>query len=158
MSPSATSKASTTTKLPRPCSFLTQAVAAQISGDAAITNQATDVNEAESGYVACIFADPANEAGRVAVQVREVSGQPDLSTLREAATFFSQGEPVQPYQPFPVAGVGDRALGETTPGVAFIVFSSGDLVVYVGGDSSSVDAATLRAHVVDLARKIAEVL
>jgi hypothetical protein len=158
MSASATSKASTATQLPGPCSFLTQALAAQISSDPAITNQATNVTEAESGYVACIFADPTNEANRVAVQVRRVSGRSDVSTLRDAATFFSQGEPVQPYQSFPVAGVGDSALGETTPGVAFIVFSSGGLVVFVGADSSSVSAASLRARVENLARQVAESL
>jgi hypothetical protein len=158
MSVSATSTSSTAAHLPRPCSFLTQAVAAQISGDPKIANQATDATETESGYVACIFADTTNESNSVAVQIRRVPGGVDPSTLREAATFFSLGEPVQPFQRFPVAGVGDRGLGATTPGVAFIVFSRGDLLVYVGADSSSVSAASLRASVENLAHQVAEAL
>lgn len=154
----ATSTSSTPTPLPRPCSFLTQAVAAQISGDPAVTNQATDATETESGYIACIFADTTNEANSMAVQIRRVRGGADPSTLREAATFFSLGEPVQPFQRFPVAGVGDSALGATTPGVAFIVFSSGDLLVYVGADSSSVSPTSLRASVENLAQQVDEAL
>jgi hypothetical protein len=78
--------------------------------------------------------------------------------LREAAAFFSRGEPVQPFQPFSVVGVGDSALGETTLGVAFIVFSVGDLVVYVGAGSASLSVASLRAGVDALARKVAVAL
>jgi hypothetical protein len=158
MSASATSTSSAAAQSPRPCSFLTETVAAQISGDTTIANQATDVTETESGYVACIFADTKNEANSVAVQIKRVSGGVDPSTLREAATFFSLGEPVQPFQPFSVVGVGDSALGETTPGVAFIVFSRGDLLVYVGADSPSVSAASLRASVEDLAKQVAAAL
>jgi hypothetical protein len=154
----ATSTSSTAAQVPRPCSLLTQAIAAQISGDPAITNQAINVRETESGYVACIFADTTNEANSVAVQIRRLPGGADQSTLQEAATFFSLGEPVQPFQRFPVAGVGDGALGATTPGVAFVVFSSGDLLVYVGADSSSVSAASLRASVENLAQQVAEAL
>ena len=158
MSAIATSTSSAAAQSPRPCSFLTETVAAQISGDTTITNQATDVTETESGYVACIFADTKNEANSVAVQIKRVSGGVDPSTLREAATFFSLVEPVQPFQPFSVVGVGDSALGETTPGVAFIVFSRGDLLVYVGADSPSVSAASLRASIEDLAKQVAAAL
>jgi hypothetical protein len=156
VSASATSTSSTA-QLPEPCSFLTRAVAAQISGDTTVANQATNVTETESGYVACIFADSKDEANSVAVQIKRVSGGVDLSTLRGAAAFFSLGEPVRPFQPFSVVGVGD-ALGETTPGVAFIVFSVGDLLVYVGAGSASLSAASLRAGVDTLARKVAAAL
>jgi hypothetical protein len=157
VSASATSTSSIA-QLPEPCSFLTRAVAAQISGDTTVANQATNVTETESGYVACIFADSKDEANSVAVQIKRVSGGVDLSTLRGAAAFFSLGEPVRPFQPFSVVGVGDSALGETTPGVAFIVFSVGDLVVYVGAGSASLSAASLRAGVDTLARKVAAAL
>jgi hypothetical protein len=142
--------------LPRPCSFLTWTVAAAISGDTKVSNQASDVVETESGYVACIFADTADEANSVAVQVKRVpGGAVGSSTLRDAATFFSQGEAVQPYQPFAVPGIGDHALGEATPGVAFVVFSRGDLVVYVGAGSATVGGDALRAGVTNLAQQIA---
>lgn len=157
-SPRASSTAETFARPPRPCSSLTQATAAQISGDTAVTKQATDQVETESGYVACIFADTRDEADRVEVQIKRVSGGVDLSALREAATFFSLGEPVQPFQAFPVVGVGDHALGEATPGVAFIVFARGDLLVYVGAGSTSVGADVLRTSVDNLARKIAAAL
>jgi hypothetical protein len=149
---------SSTPELPRPCSFLTKAIAAQISGDTAMTNRATNVAETPSGYVACVFADTKKEANSVAVRIRRVSGGVDPSTLREAATYFSRGEPVQPFEPFSVLGVGDNALGETTPGVAFIVFSSGELLIYVGAASASIGAASLRAGVEHLAKQIAATL
>ena len=154
---SATSTSSTA-QLPEPCSFLTQTVASQISGATTMANQATNVTETESGYVACIFADSKDAANSVAVQIKRVSGGVDLSTLRAAAAFFSLGEPIRPFQPFSVVGVGDSALGEITPGVAFIVFSVGDLVVYVGAGSASLSAASLRAGVDTLARKVAAAL
>jgi hypothetical protein len=154
--PPAAASASLTAGLPRPCSFLTRTVAAGISGDTKVSNQAADVLETESGYVACIFADTADEANNVAVQVRSVpGGAVGLSTLRDAATFFSLGEPVQPFQPFAVPGIGDRALGEATAGVAFVVFSRGDLVIYVGAGSATVGGAALRAGVANLAQQIA---
>jgi hypothetical protein len=84
-SPSSASTASTG-RLPRPCSFLTQAIAAQVSGDPNVSNQATNVLETESGYVACIFADTKDEANSAAVQIKRVSGGVDSSTLRAAAT------------------------------------------------------------------------
>jgi hypothetical protein len=142
----------------RPCAFLTRTAAAQISGDMRVTNQATDLVETESGYVACIFADTRDEAVRVEVQIKRVSGGVDSSTLRDAATFFSLGEPVQPFQAFPVVAIGDHALGETTLGVAFIVFARGDQLVYVGAGSTSVDAAALRTSVEKLAEEIAAAL
>jgi len=157
VSASATSTSSTA-QLPEPCSFLTQTVAAQISGDTTVANQATNVTETESGYVACVFADSKDEANSVAVQIKRVSDGVDLSTLRGATAFFSRGEPVRPFQPFSVVGVGARALGETTPHVAFIVFSVGDLLVYVGAGSTSLSAASLRAGVDTLARKVAAAL
>jgi hypothetical protein len=116
------------------------------------------VTEMESGYVACIFADTQDEANSVEVQIKRVPGGVVPSRLREAATFFSLGEPVRPFQPFSVQGVGDGALGETTPGVAFIVFSVSDLLVYVGGDSASASAASLRVSVEDLAQQISAAL
>ena len=134
-SPSSASTSSTG-QLPRPCSFLTQATAAQVSGDPNVFNQATNVLETESGYVACIFADAEEGANSVAVQIKRVSGGVDSSTLRAAAAVFSRGEPVQPFQPFAVGSVGDEALGESTPGVAFIVFSVGELLVYAGARST----------------------
>lgn len=157
VSASATSTSSTA-QLPEPCSFLTQTVAARISGDTTVANQATNVTETESGYVACVFADSKDEANSVAVQIKRVSDGVDLSTLRGATAFFSRGEPVRPFQPFSVVGVGARALGETTPHVAFIVFSVGDLLVYVGAGSTSLSAASLRAGVDTLARKVAAAL
>jgi hypothetical protein len=153
-SPSASSTG-TLAQSPQPCSFLTQATAAQMSADTSVTNQATDLADTESGYVACIFADTRDEADRVEVQIKRVSGGVDPSTLRAAATFFSLGEPVQPFQAFPVVGVGDQALGETTPGVAFIVFARGDELVYVGAGSVSVGPAALRTSVENLAKKVA---
>ena len=65
---------------------------------------------------------------------------------------------MQPFQAFTVVGIGDHALGATTPGVAFIVFARGDLLVYVGAGSTFVDAASLRTSVEDLAKKIAAAL
>ncbi|HEV3273336.1 MAG TPA: hypothetical protein VG299_00560 [Candidatus Dormibacteraeota bacterium] len=108
-----------------------------------------------SGYTACIFADTRDEADRVEVQITRVSGGVGPSTLREAAMFFSLGEPVQPFQAFSVVGVGDDAVGETIPGVAFIVFARGDLLVYVGAGSTSMSAAALRTGVTNLATTIA---
>jgi hypothetical protein len=128
-----------------------------MTGDSAVTNQGTDVIETAYGYVACIFADPKNEANSVVVQIKRVSGGVDSSTLREASAFFARGEPVQPFQFFAV-DVGDQALGETTSGVAFIVFSSRDLLIYVGADSALVSAASLRAGVESLARQVAATL
>jgi hypothetical protein len=157
MSASATSTSSAA-RLPRPCSFLTQTIAAQITGDTRITNQATNVTETEYGYVACIFADTKEEANSVEVQIKRVSGGVGPSALRGAAAFFSAGEPVQSFQTFPVVGVGDNALGDTTPGVVFIVFASADLLVYVGADSASVSAASLRASVENLAEEVAPAL
>ena len=144
--------------VPPPCSLLTRALAARISGDMAVTNRADNMTEPESGYVACIFADPENEANMVSVQIKRAPGGVDPSTLRAAATFFSLGEPVRPFQPFSAPRVGVAALGETIPGVAFVVFSVGDLLIYVGGDSASARATSLRAGVVNLAKAIAAVL
>lgn len=155
--PSATSTVAVA-QSPRPCSLLTQTTAAQVSGDSRVTNQAADLLETETGYVACIFADIRDEADRVEVQVKRVPGGVDSSTLRDAATFFSLGEPVQPFQAFPVLGIGDHALGETTPGVAFIVFARGNLLVYVGTGSTFVDAAALHTSVESLAMKVAAAL
>ncbi|MGA8667854.1 MAG: hypothetical protein WB804_13415 [Candidatus Dormiibacterota bacterium] len=107
-----------------------------------------------SGYTACIFADTHDEADRAELQIKRVSAGVDASTLREAAIFFSLGEPVQPFQAFSVAGVGDNALGETIPGVAFIVFDRGNLLVYAGAGSTSLSADALRAGVTNLAIKI----
>ena len=143
---------------PRPCSLLTQTTAAQVSGDTRVTNQATDLVETASGYVACIFADTRDEADRVELQIKRVPGGVDSSTLGDAARFFSLGEPVQPFQAFTVVGIGDHALGQTTPGVAFIVFARGDLLVYVGAGSAFVDAAALRTSVENLATRIAAAL
>jgi hypothetical protein len=155
---SSTTSTGTFSQSQRPCSFLTETTAAQVSGDTGVTNQAANLVETLSGYVACIFADTRNEADRVEVQIKRVSSGVDPSTLREAAKFFSLGEPVQPFQPFPVVGVGDHALGETTPGVAFIVFARGDLLVYVGAGSTFVGAASLRTSVETLAEKVAAAL
>jgi len=143
---------------PAPCSFLTQQTAALISGDSRVTNQASDVMETPSGYVACIFTDTMDEANSVAVQIKRVPGGAGPSALRAAATYFSAGEPVQPFQPFAVAGIGDDALGETTPGVTFIVFSHGDVLVYVGAESASVSGTALRGGVAHLAAQIAAAL
>jgi hypothetical protein len=63
--------------------------------------------------------------------------------------------PVQPFQPFTLNGIGDNALGESIPGVAFVVFAKGDSLVYVGAGSASLSVAALRSGVVDLARRIA---
>jgi hypothetical protein len=159
MSASARSSAtSVSSPATRPCSFLTRTTAAQISGDVEVTNQATDLVETESGYVACIFADTRDEADSVEVQIKRVAGGVDSSTLRDAATLFSLGEPVQPFQGFTVVGIGDRALGEATPGVAFIVFAIRDLLVYVGAGSTFVVASGLRAGVENLAMKVAAAL
>jgi hypothetical protein len=138
--------------------LLSQSTAAQISGDSRVTNQARDLVDTESGYTACIFADTRDEADRVEVQIKRVSAGVDASSLREAATFFSLGEPVQPFQAFSVVGVGDDAVGETIPGVAFIVFARGDLLVYVGAGSTSMSAAALRTGVTNLAATIAAAL
>ena len=164
VSPSGASTSATATtppgliaSLPRPCSFLSQPTAAGISGDAKVSNQANDVME-EYGYIACIFADTADEANTVAVQIKRVAGGVDASDLRDAATFFSRGEEVQPYQPFSAPGIGDDALGETTMGVAFVVFSRGDLLVYVGGNSAVVSANSLLRGVIVLAGHVAAAL
>lgn len=139
----------------RPCASLTRSVAAQISGDPAITNQGTDVTEPITGYVACTFADRKHEANSVEVQLKRVAGGVTPAALREAATFFSRGEPVQPFQSFPVAGLGAGALGESTPGVAFVVFAKGDVLAYVGARSASRSLTSLRASVAQLARQVA---
>jgi hypothetical protein len=158
MSASARSSATSTggvAQSPRPCSLLSQSTAAQISGDTGVTNQARDLVDLASGYTACIFVDTRDEADRVEVQITRVPAGVDASTLREAARFFTLGEPVQPFQAFSVLGVGDNALGESTPGVAFIVFARGDLLVYVGAGSTSVSAAALRTDITNLATTIA---
>jgi hypothetical protein len=144
--------------LPRPCSFLTQPIAARITGDTTMANRAHDVTEAGSGYVACIFMDPGDEANSVGVQLKRVPSGVSESVLQDAATFFSSGEPVQPFQSFTVTGIGDRALGETTPGVAFVVFSSGDVLAFVGASSASAGGASLRAGILDLATEVAAAL
>jgi hypothetical protein len=126
-----------------------------MSGDTRLTNQARDLVDTASGYTACIFADTRDEADRVEVQIKRVSGGVGPSTLREAAMFFSLGEPVQPFQSLSVVGVGDDAVGETIPGVAFIVFARGDVLVYVGAGSTSMSAAALRTGVTNLATTIA---
>jgi hypothetical protein len=140
---------------PQPCTFLTQGLAAHLSGDASVTNQGSNVTEPVSGFVACIFANPRNEADNAAVQMKRESGDIARTTLQTTATFFSRGEPVQPFQPFTVNGIGDNALGESTPGVAFIVFSKSDVLVYVGAGSASLSVAALQRGVIDLARPIA---
>lgn len=142
----------------RPCASLTRTVAAQISGDAAITNQLADVAEPISGYVACTFADRGNEANSVEVQLKRVAGGVTPAALRAAATFFSSGEPVQPFQSFPVAGLGAGALAESTPGVAFVVFVRGDVLAYVGARSAFRGVPSLRASVAQLARQVAGAL
>jgi hypothetical protein len=141
-----------------PCASLTQSVAARISGDAAITNQGTDVAEPISGYVACTFADRTNETNSVEVQFKRVAGGVTPAALHAAATFFASGEPVEPFQSAPVAGLGAGAIGESTPGVAFVVFARGDVLAYVGARSATRDVPSLRASVVQLARQIARAL
>lgn len=142
----------------RPCASLTQSVAARISGDAAITNQGTDIAEPISGYVACTFADRRNEANSVEVQFQRVPGGVTPAALHAAATFFSSGEPVQPFQSFPVVGLGAGALGESTPGVAFVVFARADVLAYVGARSALRSIPSLRASVAQLARQVARAL
>ncbi len=92
------------------------------------------------------------------MQIKRVPGGVGAATLRDAATVFSLGEPVQPFQGFPVVGIGDHALGEAIPGVAFIVFGIRDLLVYVGAGSTFVDASGLRSGVENLAMKVAAAL
>lgn len=142
----------------RPCASLTKSIAARISGDAAVTNQGTDVTEPISGYVACTFADRRNEANSVEVQFKRVAGGVTPAALHAAATFFSSGEPVEPFQTFPVAGLGTDAIGESTPGVAFVVFARGDVLAYVGARSATRDGPSLRASVAQLARQVAGAL
>lgn len=142
-------------RLPAPCTLLTQPIAAQITGDIGVTNDARNVAEAVSEYVACIYSDPVNEANSAAVQIKREARHVSPATLLAAATFFSAGEAVQPYRLFSVVGIGDGALGESTPGVAFIVFSAGSALVFVGAASSSRTVASLRAGVGDLARRVA---
>lgn len=125
-----------------------------MSGDTAVSIQADNAAETGSGFVACIFADARNEANSVEVQIKRSSDAEEPSTVAQAVTFFSRGEPVAPFQPFPVPGVGDSALGEATPGVAFIVFSNGELLVYVGASSADVSGTALR----DGVRRLAEVV
>jgi hypothetical protein len=144
-----------TPAIPRPCSFLTQHAAAQISGDTAVTIQASDVTEPLSGYVACVFTDTGSERNSVSVQIKRAPDDAASVALTNAAAFFSGGEPVQPFETFPIAGVGSSAIGGTTPGVAFIVFSTGTLLVYVGGSSEVVSAAALQSGVESLAQHIA---
>jgi hypothetical protein len=149
------SDTATTSPTPSPCSFLTQQAAAAISADAAVTIQASNVTEPTSGYVACVYTDTAKEGNSVNVQIkREQDGVPP-SALTQAVTFFSSGEPVRPFASFPVTGVGNSALGETTPGVAFIVFSTANLLVYVGADSAVVSGVALQEGVEHLAQRIA---
>ena len=159
-SSSATSPSSSTElgSLPQPCTFLTQTTAAEISGDAAITNQSTNFRETVSGYVACIFADTKNEANSVEVQIKRVSGGVTPSILQAAVKFFSLGEPVQPFQPFSVVGIGRNAFGESTPGVAFIVFSKGGVLAYVGAGSASLSVSSLQASVENLTEQVAAAL
>jgi hypothetical protein len=126
-----------------------------MSGDPAITIQATNASEATSGFVACIFADARNEANSVEVQIKRSSDGVGPSTIAQAVTYFSRGEPIAPFRPFPVTGAGDGALGEATPGVAFIVFSSGNLLVYVGARSADVSGVALRNSVERLAELVA---
>jgi hypothetical protein len=152
---SGTHSASPAGTVPRPCSFLTQQTAATLSGDSAVTSQANNVFEPIYGYVACIYTDARHEANSVSVQIKSVPGGAGPSAIQQAATFFEGGEPVQPYAPFPVAGIGERALGAAIPGVAFIVFSTASLLVYVGGFSASVNAAALRNGVEHLAERVA---
>jgi hypothetical protein len=142
----------------RPCALLTRSVAAQISGDAAITNQGTDVAEPISGYVACTFADTKNEANSVEVQLKGVAGGVTPAALRAAATFFSRGEPVQPFQAFRVVGLGAGALGESTLGVAFVVFAKGDVLAYVGARSALRSVPSVQTSVALLARQVAAAL
>jgi hypothetical protein len=144
-----------TSPTPPPCSFLTQQAAAAISGDTAVTNQASNVSEPTSGYVACVYADTAKEGNSVSVQIKREPGGTASSALTQAVTFFSRGEPVQPFVSFPVTGVGETALGEATPGVAFIVFSTANLLVYVGADSAVVSGAALQEGVAHQAQRIA---
>jgi hypothetical protein len=126
-----------------------------MSGDSAVAIQAANVAEAGSGFVACIFADARNESNSAEVQVKRIPDSVGPSTVAEAVAFFSRGEPVAPFQPFPVAGVGDSAMGEATAGVAFIVFSSGELLVYVGASSAEVSGVALRTSVERLAELVA---
>jgi hypothetical protein len=153
----ATSTQSTASLL-RPCSFLTQQTAATISGDAAVTDQAFNVLEPISGYVACIYTDGHREADSVSVQIESarVGGGP--SALRHAATFFEGGEPSQPYVAFLAVGIGESALGEAIPGAAFVVFATQDRLVYVGARSSVVKAGALRSGVEGLAAHVAAAL
>jgi Protein of unknown function (DUF3558) len=155
-SSSATSPSSTESgSLPQPCTFLTQTTAAEISGDAAIMNQSTNFTETVSGYVACIFADTKNEANSVEVQIKRASGGVTPSMLQAAVEFFSLGEPVQPFRPFSVVGIGDNAFGESTLGVAFIVFSKGGVLAYVGAGSASLSVSSLQASVENLTEQVA---
>ena len=158
--PNATSHTTPTATVspPRPCTFLTQQSAAAISGDAAVTNQALNVFEPIYGYVACIYSDPQHEANSVSVQIKSTPNGVDASALQQAATFFEGGEPVQPYASFAVPGVGESALGEAIPGVAFIVFVTRDLLVYVGAFSASLSPSALRGGVENLAEQVAAAL
>jgi hypothetical protein len=143
---------------PEPCTFLTQSLAAQMTGDASMTTQGTDVAEPISGYVACILSDPRDEANNVSVQIKRMSGDVDDAMLHAAAAYFARGEPVQPYQPFTADGIGDRALGESTLGFAFIVCSKGADLVYVGAGSASVSVPALERSVESLATRVAAAL
>lgn len=147
----------TTAALPRPYSLLTQQAAATISGDAAVRNQALETLE-PSGYVACIYTDINHEANSASVQIKSVPVDSDPSALREAATFFEGGEPSQPYTPFPVASIGESALGEAIPGSAFVVFATRDHLVFVGARSTVISASALRRGVEDLAAHVAAAL
>ena len=141
-----------------PCALLTQSRAAQISGDVAVTNQDADLTEPLSGYVACTFADTMHEANSVEIQLKQVTGGVTPAGLRAAATFFSAGEPVQPFQAFRAPGVGAGALGESTLGVAFVVFAKGDVLVYVGARSAMRSVRSLQVSIVLLARDVAAAL
>ena len=158
--PNGTSRTTPTATVspPRPCTFLTQQSAAAISGDAAVTNQALNVFEPIYGYVACIYSDPKHEADSASMQIKSAPNGVDASALQEAATFFEGGEPVQPYASFAVAGVGEGALGDAIPGVAFVVFATRDLLVYVGAFSASLSSSALRGGVEHFADQVAAAL
>jgi hypothetical protein len=141
-----------------PCSLVTQQAAAAITGDAGVTNQASDVLEPVSGYVACVYTDVDHEANSVSVEIKTVTVGVIPSALRGAATFFEDGEPSQPYTPFPVGGIAESAMGEAIPGAAFVVFATRDRLVYVGARSSAMSAVALRSGVQNLAAHAAAAL
>jgi hypothetical protein len=131
--------------------LVTQQSAAAISGDAAVANRASNVLEPGYGYVACIYTDADREGNSVSVQIKRIPMGSSASALRQAAAFFEGGEPSQPYSRFLVAGVGANALGESIPGVAFVVFATEGGLVSVRASSTFVSAPALRSGVADLA-------